>query len=112
MKKVIVLVVIAVAGAFAYQQFTHSQFGSGSLTPEERMVQSFDERIDAAARQIAQAGRTAGVSGMDSTSDVEAALQELERIESEIQSLKKKAGAEEIRRECDRLLSKVEATRR
>ncbi len=111
MKKVFVIIVVAVVALVALK-LAQNRIGSGDLSPEERLVQSLDERIDAANRQIAQASRAAGVSGIDTTSDAESALRELERVESDIQSLKRKSTSAEVQRECDRLMSKVEATRR
>ena len=112
MKKIIVLVVMAVAVAFAYQQFLETDFSSANLSPEQKIVRNLDRRIDQAGQQIGQAGRTAGLSGLDSTSEVESALAALERIESEIRTLKQQTDSEEIRRECERLQGKVAAARR
>jgi hypothetical protein len=112
MKKLVILVVVAGAGFFAWNQFTQGGFGARNLTPGQQRVRTLEEQIDAAGGQIAQAGRTAGVSGLDTTSDVESALRQLERIESELQALKRSAKEETTRQECDRLLRKVEATRR
>ncbi len=112
MKKVLVIIVVAVVAMVGLQKLAQHRLGTENLSPEQRLVQSLDERIDAANRQIAQASRAAGVSGIDSTSEAESALRELERVESDIQSLKRKSTSDEIHRECDRLMSKVEAVRR
>jgi len=112
MKKVIVLILVAVAGVLVFQKIAKGRAGSSGHSPEQQIIRSFDDRIDAAGRQIAQASRSSSLSGLDTSSGVESALRDLERLESEIQALKGKTTSEEIRLECDRLMKKVEATKR
>lgn len=112
MKKVAVIVLLLAAGVFAGYLYTHGGSGSKGLSPEQQQIQALEERIDADAGQIAQAGQAAGMSGLDTTSEAGAALGDLERIEQEIRELSRNTESEEIRSECARLLEKVEATRR
>lgn len=111
MKKVAIVAVLIVAGLIAYNQFGIGRGGSGDLSPEAQQLQALEARIDAAGRQITQAGRSAGLAGIDSTADVESALSDLERVEMELKSLKRRTGSEEIKRSCDRLLRKIDAKR-
>jgi len=111
-KKVVALAVVAVVAVLIWQKVSERTLEAEDLTPEDRIVRSLDERIDKAKDQIVQASRAAGLSGVDSGGEAEAALRELDRIESEIRSLKSGSDSSRIHQECDRLMSKVEAARR
>jgi hypothetical protein len=111
MKKLLLAAVLVVACMLAYNMIGAGKIGSGNLSPEERRIQALEERIDAAGRQILQAGRAAGLAGIDSTADAEAALGDLDRVEKELRSLQRETGSEEIRKSCDRLLREIDAKR-
>ncbi len=100
MKKLLVLIVVVVAGWAAYQYFVSPTGGS----PEERELAALQERFDDARRQLTSAGRAAGVAGTDTTADAAAALEEVKRIQADLDKLRSRL-SEEGRREADRLAS-------
>ena len=64
MKKLVILILVVAAGYMAYQKF-----GGGSLSDEQKQVRALAGEFAAAKQQLAQAERSAGVSGMDTTGD-------------------------------------------
>jgi len=64
MKKLVVLIVIAVAAYFAYQEFIVK-----GQSEEQRQVQALADEFQAARQRMGQAERAASVGGVDTTSD-------------------------------------------
>jgi hypothetical protein len=96
MKKLAVVVVLLFAGWIAYQYS-----GSGGGSPEAKELQALWDRLGDAESQLAAAGRAAGVAGIDTTADATAALEEVRRIESDLDALRGRlsgADAEEVDR--------------
>jgi SMC interacting uncharacterized protein involved in chromosome segregation len=109
MKGFIAIVAFALAALLAYN-YVHS--GKLTLIPSsmskgEQQLQQLEKRLDNARRQFEAAGRAAGISGVDTTADAEAARRELERIETEFHTLRSqledtdKAAAEAVQRKID-----------
>jgi hypothetical protein len=82
-----------------------------SASPEEQRLADLEAQVRSAGSQITSASRAAGVSGMDSTADVEHAINELERVEKEIEAVKEKTKSSAVREKCDRLLSESRSMR-
>jgi hypothetical protein len=113
-KKLVLVAVLAVAGLAAYNLVTTGKVGlipSARLSPEEQQLAAFEERLRAARRDVAGAGRAAGVGGLDTTSDVEAAMRRLEKVEEDLQAFKKKAKDPAVRERCDGLIAEARSLR-
>jgi len=92
MKKLLVVVFLLAGGLLAYNyaatgeftlvpSFTHSQ--------EEQQVRDLEERFASTRKEMAQAGRTAGLTGMDTSSQVSAGLARIAALEKEAAALAK-----------------------
>jgi uncharacterized protein (DUF3084 family) len=90
MKGLIAILAFAVAALLAYN-YVHTgklTLVPSSLSKGQQQLQQLEKRLDNARRQFEAAGRAAGISGVDTTADAEAARRELERIEAEFHTLR------------------------
>lgn len=89
MKTLVVLTLVAAAGIVALTYVTTGEVAlwPRRLSPEETQLRSLERRFEAARRQVAQAGRAAGLTGADASAAVAAAQREVERIRVEAESL-------------------------
>ncbi len=113
-KKIVVAAAVIAAGLAAYNLITTGKLTlipSSNLSPEEQQLNALESRIHEAAGDITRASQAAGLSGLDTTSDVESAMRELERAEKELQSLKQKTNSEAIKEKCDRLMGEARSMR-
>jgi hypothetical protein len=110
MKKIAVIIVIAVVGLVV---FNYATTGELTLAPsfakseEERAVQELRDRFAAATKQFAQAYRAAGLGGIDTTADADAALGSVKAIKRELEALRKKLTEERAKRKADELARAV-----
>ena len=92
MKK-IVLIIAVLAGLWIGIQYLRTGEFTLSPTPmsaEEQQIHDLEEQLDRVNAQIAQAGRSAGLTGMDTTSDVSALMEQKESLEKQIAEARKK----------------------
>ena len=90
MKKLIVVVVFLVGGLLAYNFAATGELTlmpSFTLSQEEQQVRDLEDRFDHARKEMAQAGRMAGMSGMDTSSQMSAGLEQVASIEKEAKAL-------------------------
>ncbi len=110
MKKLAFVIVVAIIGLVA---FNYATTGELTLTPsfskseEERAVQDLQQDFAAAQKRYAQAYRAAGLSGIDTTADAEAAINDVKRIKRELKSLRKTLSEERAKRKADELANAV-----
>jgi len=83
MKKIFVLILVLAAGYFAYQKFV-----VGGLSDEQKQVQALADDFAAAKQQLAQAERSAGATGMDTTGDVDGIMHAVDTLLEKLQALK------------------------
>jgi len=90
MKKLVLIVVVALAGLVGYNFVRTGELAlvPRSATPEERQVADLEQRFDDARTQFSQAGRTAALSGIDTTADADAALRDVHDLEKSLAKLK------------------------
>ena len=84
----------AAAALFAYNYITKGQLTlipSSTLSAQEKEIDDLEARLKTAMRQFAQAGRAAGLSGVDTTADAEAARLEMKDIQKRLDELGRKA---------------------
>jgi hypothetical protein len=107
MKKLLLLAVVVAGGIFGYTHFLNAKPAS----PDEKILVDLERRFDAATQQMMRANSSAGATGMDTTSDVEAARSSVRRIEGELESVKGRLKSDAARQRADRLQEKVRAFR-
>ena len=96
MKKLLILGLVMAAAVFLWNR---NQHGSGPLD-------DLRQRLDAAEQSFQQAGRAAGVSGVDTTSSADSALHEVEQVVRELRKLEDGASGPE-KQEIDSLLARA-----
>jgi hypothetical protein len=106
MKKLLLLVLVA-GGIVGYSYFLNAPPASA----DERVLADLEYQFDAANQSMMQASRATGVSGMDSTADIEAARMKVGRLERELQELKPRLASDASRQRADRLAEKIRAFR-
>lgn len=110
MKNIVAIAVVVVVGLVAFNYFQTGEFSflpGGGLSEEERELNRLKGEFRRAAQSYRQAGRAAGVSGLDTTADLQAALQNVDGIERDLEGLRKRASDPEVRSKIDELLAEV-----
>ena len=112
MRKLAVLIVILVAGLLVYN---YSTTGTLSLVPssftmsdDERAVDQLEERFADARKQYSQAGRSAGLTGMDTTGDAEGALRSVQMISNDLRELRQRLSDEPAKQKAQSLAASIE----
>ena len=92
MKKLVVLIVVLVGIWVGVNYMRTGQFSllPTALSAEEQHVRDLERQITNINEQMAQAGRTAGMTGMDTTQDVSALMEQKTRLEKELIEARKK----------------------
>ena len=106
MKKLAVVVVVALVGLVAFNYATTGELTvvpSFSKSEEERAVRDLQREFAAAHKRYAQAYRSAAVGGIDTTADADAAIGSVKRIKRELESLRKKLSEERAKRIAEEL---------
>jgi len=110
MKNIITLVVVVVVALVAFNYFSSGEFKllpGSSMTGEEQELNALKGEFRRAAQAYRQAGRSAGISGMDTTADAEAALQTVDSVEKEVKALRKRTDDAEVIEKIDALLAEI-----
>ena len=92
MKKVVLLIVVLVGIWLGVNYVRTGQFSlmPAAVRAEEQHVRDLRQQIAALKEQMEQAGRTAGMTGMDTTHDVSALMVKKEKLEKELQEAEKR----------------------
>ncbi len=109
MKGLIAILALVAAALLAYNYVHTGKFTliPSSLSKGEQQLQQLEKRLDSARRQFDAAGRAAGISGVDTSADAEAARREVERIEAEFKGLRENLEeADKLR--ADELQAKID----
>ncbi len=107
MKKLLLLVLVVAGGIVGYSYFLNVHPASA----DELVLVDLEHQFDSANQSMMQASRSAGVAGLDSTADVEAARIKVRHLESELQQLKPRLASDASRQRADRLEQKIRAFR-
>jgi hypothetical protein len=107
MRKILGLSLIVAVGIIGYTHFLQVPPASA----DESALGDLEHRFAAASQSMALANRSSGVSGMDTTADVEAARIAVRRIDSELQVIKGRLESSAARQRADRLQEKIRAFR-
>src|SRR3989442_9155172 len=92
MKKLVLLIVVLVGIWLGVNYVRTGQFSflPTALSGEEQHVRDLEKQIAAINEQMAQAGRAAGMTRMDTTQDVSALMEKKTRLEKELEEARKK----------------------
>ncbi len=115
MKKLVVLILIGVAGLVGYNYYTTGKLSlipSSSISGEEQELKQLEKVFRKARNEIIQGSRAASITGLDAPADVTAAMREIERVERELISLKRRIAPESAKAKAERLLSEIKAFKR
>ncbi len=111
MKKLIVVVVLALVGLLGYNYFTTGQITlvpGGSLSEAEQRIVDLEDEFADARKQIRQAYRSSSISGMDTTGDVEAAKRSIARTKKSLRELKKRLDTDSAKRRAKSLTNAIQ----
>lgn len=110
MRNLITIAVVVVLGLVAFNYFQTGELSimpGGSMSDEAREVNRLRGEFRSAAQEYRQAGRSAGLSGLDTTGDAEKALNSVEGIERDLRKLRGQVKEAEVRGEIDELLAEI-----
>lgn len=110
MKNILVLIVVVVAALLAYDYVTNGELSlmpSGPSTAEGEELQRLERAFERAEKAFGQALRSAGLAGLDTTGDAEAAMEEVHRAERELKKLMPRLKSEDERRAAERLKMRI-----
>lgn len=79
-----------------------------SLSEDQRQLDRLRSELRAAQADFRQAGRAAGLSGVDTTAQGGAALAEVERIEREVKALQRDLSSDVAKEAARRLLDEIQ----
>jgi hypothetical protein len=109
-QKIVLIVVIIVLGLLAFNYFTTGELSlmpGGGSSEDGSELNRLRGEFRSAAREFRQAGRSAGLSGMDTTDAAGAALAAVERVEKQVESLAERAEDVDVKAEAEKLLSEI-----
>jgi hypothetical protein len=109
-KNLITIVVVIVVALVAFNYFQTGEFKllpGSSMSPEEHELNRLKGEFRRAAQAYRQAGRAAGVSGLDTTSDAAAALDTVDGVERDVKALRKRTKDPEVKAKIDDLLAEI-----
>lgn len=110
MRKLIGIAVVVVVALVAFNYFQTGKFSilpGGNMSPEEHELNRLKGEFRHAAQAYRQAGRAAGVSGLDTTSDAEAALATIDDVERDLRALRKRTKDTDVQAKIDDLLDEI-----
>jgi len=99
MKKLVILVLVIVAAVVIWKKVAQ---GGG-----DDALASFSQRLDAAEKTFVQAGRAAGMAGVDTTAEAGGALQAVIQVERELRELSQNSPSAEDKRRIAQLLDRA-----
>jgi hypothetical protein len=103
-KKIIVLILIAVAAYFAYQEFVVK-----GQSDELRQVQALADEFQALRQRMGQAERAAAAGGVDTTSDADDAMHAAGKLLEKLQALREELTEDQAVEMADDLGEKLES---
>lgn len=110
MKNLVVIIVVVVVALVAFNYFQTGEFKllpGSSMSPEEQELNRLKGEFRRAAQAYRQAGRSAGVSGLDTTADAGAALAAVDGVERDVKQLRKRTKDPEVLAKIDDLLAEI-----
>ena len=106
MKKLAILLVAAVIGLVGYNYFTTGEIKlipGGTQDADARSLAALEQRFEAARKQVGQAHRATGATGVDMTADVEAARRSVSEVARALDDLKTRLTSDANRKKAEKL---------
>ena len=110
-RNVVIVVAVLLVALVGYNFYTTGQFSllpSQGLSEGERALKDLENQLADARTRYTQAARTAGVSGIDTTADAEAARLSARQIATDLDAIRQKLTDETEIREADDLAGAVQ----
>jgi len=110
MKNLITIAVVVAVALIAFNYFQSGEFKlkpGSSMSDEAREVNRLRGDFRHAAQQYRQAGRSAGLSGLDSLPDAENALKAIDGVERDLKKMRGQVEDPKVRQEIDELLQEI-----
>jgi hypothetical protein len=101
-KTIVVLLLIAAAGYFVYQRFNQP------ASEEEQLVAHLGERFAVNLEKFTSAAGRAGMTGLDSSYDIEIVITEIRKVRTELAGLRPRLAEAKAIRKADELSVKIE----
>jgi hypothetical protein len=114
MKRVLAVIVLGVAALVAYNFVTTGKLAlipTARLTEQEKEIDDLVRQARETAASYLQAGRAAGLSGVDTTADAAVAREKIEAIQKRARELQKKA-TEETKAGLERLQHAIDQAKK
>ncbi len=111
MMKIIMVIIIVVAGLVAYNYFTTGELSlmpASALSEEEQEVKNLADNFHKAQRMVRQAQRGAAVGGIGNIDAVDDEMNEIEEIESELSILMESLEEESAMKKAEQLEREIE----
>jgi hypothetical protein len=113
-KKIAFGIALAAVALIAFNYVTTGEITLIPTTPlsaEARELNQLHERFVTATHHLNQAEKAAGATGLDTSSEAQAALSELDSIEFSLKELKGKTSASEETAKIDQILADIQKIR-
>jgi hypothetical protein len=114
-KKIMIGVFVALLGVVAFNWFSSGELALIPATPlsaQGRHLAKLEGDFATAAHEYYQAGHAAGMTGMDTTDQAQAALKELDRIEGELHEMQRGNPTPDESRRIDQILENIRKVRK
>jgi hypothetical protein len=114
-KNLITIAVVVVIALVAFNYFQTGEFKilpGSSMSDEAREVNRLRGDFRRAAQEYRQAGRSAGLSGLDTTEDAETALKAVDGVERDLKKIRRETEDPKLREEIDQLLDEIATYKR
>jgi hypothetical protein len=94
MKKIVLLIVVLAGALLAVNYLRTGQVAlfPAAVSQEERALRDLERELESVNAQLAQAGRTASMTGMDTSGDASGLLERKEALEKKIAEARRKLG--------------------
>jgi len=109
-KNLITIAVVVVVALVAFNFFQTGEFKllpGSSMSEEEQELNRLKGEFRRAAQTYRQAGRAAGMSGLDTTSDALAALTTVDGVARDLKKLRTRTKDAEVKSKIDELLAEI-----
>ena len=110
MKKLVVLIVIVLAGLVGYNYYTTGEISlklPSSLSKEVSELKRLEKEFHKAQNKFFQGGRSAAVAGLDAPADLVEAMSEIEQVEEALVDLYNTTTLESEKEKAEQLLSEI-----
>ena len=110
MKKLVVLIVIVLAGLVGYNYYTTGEISLKlpfTLSKDVTELKRLEKLFHKAQNKFFQGGRSAGVAGLDAPADLVEAMSEIEKVEEALVDLYNSTTSESEKEKAEQLLSEI-----